>query len=483
MRHVASLVVVSWLGGCSLLYNPSNIDKQMDAPGPDAEPVYDADPTMLSITSVKPGMLVEGAGANGSRRAVIVVEGMHMVPEGATVTVAPTAPVTKTPMIMVDNTQLVVEANGTRLAVPVTLPVDGALGAADVIPMDVTVTQLAGGVMVSKTKSAAFMIKGLPELDTAAAQTFSSGPNEFSIVNLRAGATFSVAANQTEPIVITSTSSLTIAAGIAINLNAAGTTPGPAGGLGGAGGAGGVLNGTTGSQGGGPAKGLPSGGDGGFGGDPQLTTLGAPNRSSGGAGGNGLSLGAKGGDGGAGGGSIELFGDGDVSVGAINAKGASGTTPGGGANPGGDGSGGVVFVHAGGKLTLGAVDVTGPGANGRARYDAGGVTLVTNAGTLFRGPSFVDAPVIVTLEHPTISVIGGGLKAFQFYWSNDTGQLIRGPYRQTLPNNGTADLAFPPSDDGLFRGLNELCLLVENAQAASDTKTCIRLVYLYKPTS
>lgn len=482
MRHVASLMVVSWLGGCSLLYNPSNIDKQMDAPGPDSEPVYDADPTMLAITGVKPGMLVEGAGVNGSRRAVIVIDGMHMVPDGATVAVAPTAPVTKTPMVMVDNTKLVVEANGTRIAVPITLPVDSNLGAADVIPMDVTVTQLANGAMVTKTMSAAFTIKGLPELDTAAPQTFSSGPNEFSIVNLKSGATFSVATGQTSPIVITSTSSLTVDAAIAVNVDAAEMTPGPAGGLGGAGGAGGVLNGTTGSSGGGPAKGLPSGGAGGFGGDPQLSTLADPNRSSGGAGGNGLSLGAKGGNGGAGGGSIMFSGDGDVSIGAISAKGAGGTTPA-GANPGGGGSGGVVFVHAGGTLVLGAVDVSGPGATGRGRYDAGGPATVTNAGGLFRGPSFVNAPLIVTDERPMIPVSGGGLKAFQFYWSNDTGQMIRGAYRQTFPNNGTADLAFPAGDGGLFRGLNELCLLVENAQAASDTKTCIRIAYLYKPTS
>ena len=482
LPHLARALLATSLAGCSLLYNPSNLPPQADA-APDAELLVDADPSMLDITGLNPAVLVEGAGANGSRAAVLVIDGSHMVAEGAMVMITPAAGEPKAPMVMVDNSKIVVEGNGKRLAVPVTLPVDAGLVVGDMIPMDVTVVQTAGGSMLSKKLSGKLTIKGLGELETMGAVTL-TGSTEFSLVDIKAGATLTVPGGQTNPIIIHSTSSLSIASSISINLNAAGMTPGPAGGAGGAPGPGGLLNGSQGGEGGGPAKGLPSGGGGGFTGSEQLTSVdGAtsmgPNRSSGGAGGNGMSLGAAGGAGGAGGGSIALLADGNVSVGAISAKGDPGTAPGGG-NMGGGGSGGVVFVKAGGTLTLGAVDVSGAGngAPGRARYDAGGTAMAASAGTMFRGPAFVDPPAIVKAERPMISVIGTPLKPFQFYWTNDTGLQIQGPVTQTFPASGTAMLAFPTTP-GLFRGLNTLCLLAAGADATSNTKTCIDIAYLF----
>ena len=146
---LALLALASGTTGCSLLYNPSNLPPQVDAP-PDAEVLIDADPGMLTLTTASPSLLVEGTGANGSRTAVLVLEGGNMVKDGAMVSLSPAAGSTKTPMVMVDNTQLVVEGNGMRLAVPITLPVDSGLGAADTIAMDITVTQLANGTPVSK---------------------------------------------------------------------------------------------------------------------------------------------------------------------------------------------------------------------------------------------------------------------------------------------------------------------------------------------
>ncbi|MBL9014087.1 MAG: hypothetical protein JNL83_07915, partial [Myxococcales bacterium] len=300
MRQQLANLALAWSAaasaGCSLLYNPSNLPPQADA-APDAEVLVDADPGMLAVTAVSPAVLVEGAGANGSRSAVLVIEGGNMVKEGAMVSLAPAAGSPKTPMAIVDNTQIVVEGNGMRLAVPVSLPVDPALGATDAIVMDITVTQLANGAPVTKTLPGKLTIKGLPELDSAAAQTLGA-VNEYSFVNLRAGASVTVMSNLTTPVVLRSTSSLTIASGIAINVNATGQTPGPAGGRGGDAGPGGLLNGSKGGEGGGPAKGLPSGGGGGFTAPESLTSLDNPNRSSGGAGGDGLSLGAAGGSGG-----------------------------------------------------------------------------------------------------------------------------------------------------------------------------------------
>lgn len=480
-QHLANLALAasaSGAVGCSLLYNPSNLPPQADA-APDAEVLVDADPGMLTLTGASPAILLEGTGANGSRSAVLVIEGGNMVQDGAMVSISPAAGATKTPMVMVDNTQIVVEGNGMRLAVPVTLPVDMALGPADTIPLDITVTQLAAGAPIAKKLTGKLSIKGLAELDTMAAQTFGA-VNEFSFVNLKAGATVNVMANLTAPVVIHSTSSLTIASSITINVSASGQTPGPAGGRGGDPGPGGLLNGSKGGEGGGPAKGLPSGGGGGFSAPEGLTSLDNPNRSSGGAGGDGMSLGAAGGAGGGGGGSIALVADGDLVAGAINAKGDPGTSPS-GANAGGGGSGGVVYVRAGRNLALGAVDVS-PGGNGqagRARYDAGGTATVATA-TMFRGPAFVAPPLITKEERPTIAVVGAPLKPFQFYWTDDTGQQIQGPFNQTFPGNGMATLAFP-SGPGLYRGRNSLCLLVAGADATSNTRSCIDIAYLYAP--
>ena len=483
MANLALAMSASGSLGCSLLYNPSNLPPQQTIDAavdtPDAEVLVDANAGMLMLTGASPAVIVEGAGANGSRSAVLVVDGAHMVKDGAMVTLAPAPGSPKTPMVMVDNSQIIVEGNGMRLAVPITLPVDTGLGATDAIAMDITVTQLANGAPATTTLTGKLTIRGLPELDTAMPHVFGS-VNEFSFINLRAGSSVSVAGGLGAPVVIHSTSSLTIASGIPINVNASGQTPGPAGGRGGNPGPGGLLNGSKGGEGEGPAKGLPSGGGGGFNAPESLTSLDNPNRSSGGAGGDGLSLGAEGGAGGGGGGSIALIADGDLAVGAINARGVAGTAPA-GANPGGGGSGGVVYVHAGRNLMLGAVDVSGGGngAAGRARYEAGGTATVATP-TMFRGPAFVSPPLITKDERPTIAVVGAPLKAFQFYWTNASGQQILGPFSQTFPGNGMTNLAFP-SGPGLYRGLNMLCLLVAGADATSNTKSCIELAYLYAP--
>ncbi|NVB77628.1 MAG: hypothetical protein HOV81_04470, partial [Kofleriaceae bacterium] len=74
-QHVAKLTPALFLvGGCSLIYNPSNIDKPpVDARGPDvgidAAPIYDANPGLLAVEDVAPKTLFEGQGEGGSRTA------------------------------------------------------------------------------------------------------------------------------------------------------------------------------------------------------------------------------------------------------------------------------------------------------------------------------------------------------------------------------------------------------------------------------
>ena len=64
MRYaLARLVLLPLLGGCSLIYNESNIPPSApDAFEPDAEVIVDADPSMMKITGVTPGVITEGQG-------------------------------------------------------------------------------------------------------------------------------------------------------------------------------------------------------------------------------------------------------------------------------------------------------------------------------------------------------------------------------------------------------------------------------------
>src|SRR5438132_1185535 len=83
MRHsVAKLGLVFLVGGgCSLIYNESNIKVPPDAkifkdgPPPDTEVIVDANPTAIGITDVYPAMILEGSGIGNSRPAIVIIHG------------------------------------------------------------------------------------------------------------------------------------------------------------------------------------------------------------------------------------------------------------------------------------------------------------------------------------------------------------------------------------------------------------------------
>src|SRR5881275_1212857 len=84
MRHyLATLGLVLVGGGCSLIYNQSNIKvppdakEYMDAPPPDMEINADADHSMIAVTSAFPATINEGAGDGGSRPAIVEVRGTN----------------------------------------------------------------------------------------------------------------------------------------------------------------------------------------------------------------------------------------------------------------------------------------------------------------------------------------------------------------------------------------------------------------------
>ena len=165
MRHyVASLVPTVLVGGCSLIYNPSNIDKprgdatdapmvdvipEIDAPA-DAAPVLDADFSMLAITAIAPSVILEGQGTGGSRKALVVLQGAH-ISEDAQVTITPSDNIT------IDSKTH--SANRNFIALEITVGID--TGTPADVPLTVTVTQAGAPQPVSIT---GLTLRELPEL-------------------------------------------------------------------------------------------------------------------------------------------------------------------------------------------------------------------------------------------------------------------------------------------------------------------------------
>jgi hypothetical protein len=435
-------------------------------------------PCEMMVSDVTPTVLSEGMGAGGSRPALIVISGQNLVNANTVVTITAAEGATRTPMIEIDPATVEVGTSGTYLAVPVTLPVDAALPANEMITLDVTIEQDCPGDRVSGKVLGKLALKGLDELTDASAGPLQGGLREFSQIDVPT-AQLVPAAGQTMPIVLRSMSSARITRSLA--LDAVGRTGGPAGGTGGAGG---VGMGGLGAPGTGPSPGTSSGTPGGFDmTDPGLNTLNPPNRSSGGAGGNAAIIG-NGGNGGGGGGSIEISAGGDLEVGAISARGAAGAAGSAGGSAGGGGSGGVIFLRAGGVLTAGNIDVRGGGAGGpgagapgRARYDAGG-TATVSPGELganhLRGPMFSERPFAVRTTRPELTILAKPLANFKYFVFTREGEASS-LSTVLVGASGTARVML--SSD-LSPGLNQICLITESGTQSSETSNCAHIAYL-----
>lgn len=480
------------LAGCTLVYNPSNLpDQKKDAGVADAEVPIDADPTMLTLERVVPSVIFEGTGTGGSRRVIVTIHATNLIPDATVEIVAAGA---GAPKLTVDNSLMDrVAENGRMIAVPVTLMVDPALAQDAQIPLKVRVTQpVAGGMKVAELDtvegSPALVLKGLPELVSATSTSVTGGDLVFSQVMV----TGDLVAMGSAPLRIQSMSSINVTG--TVRASASGMTGVAGGADGGAGGFQGV--GGTGGPGGdaGPntGGGEPSGGGGGHAekgggamtggapyGTPSMTTI---YGGSGGAGGDGSTL-ASGGAGGGGGGVIELSAHGNLSVNVVESVGGAGANVT-NADDGGGGAGGSVLLRSQATLAvMGAVNVSGGmgqnmGAPGRTRYDAamGPGTL----GAAYRGPMFhPSAPLITRSESITLQVTGKPLEQFKYFFQNENGSMIEGPFDAAFAEGGTNSITL----DGLYRGSNTVCLLVADAPLSNtnrEARNCIQLVYLQR---
>jgi hypothetical protein len=485
-RLVKLVLLATALGGCSKLYDPDQLPAAADAP-PD---IPAADPDNPLLERLAPSVIVEGAGVGGSRPALLVLTGRNLVLRNLNVSIT-VSDGSATPMIVIDHEKLEVETYGERIAVPITVPVDPMLREGQVLALDVTITQDGSvGPVTSMPLKAKLELKGLDELrdDQGPTRTLTGGFHEFSQIDVTT--TELIAAdNQADPIILRSTSSVKIGRPISVDAKDLPACPplmpepcqgGLGGPAGGAGGVGGKITNGVGGPGSGPAPGLTAGAPGRF----QGTDVGlarfmtsTENRSSGGAGGNGNLLG-KGGGGGGGGGAIEISAGGDLEVGAISARGTGGgMAPG---QAGGGGTGGVILLRAGGALKAGDLDVgsRGSGQAGRARYDAAGAVTVSD-GALgaghYRGPMFVDAPLITRSKTPDLTVAGKPLTVFQYFIINEARESSE-LFEETTGAAGNVVITLRQP---LERGANQLCLVVDGGTASSDTRNCVSLAYLW----
>lgn len=445
---------------------------------PDMEMVVDANPAALAITGVGPIAVLEGQGDGGSRKPVIVIEGTDIA-QTATVEIVASAGATKVPMITLDAAAQQIDVYGHHIAIPVTALVDPALAAGEVISLDVKVTQDAGGTPVSQTLSGILTLQGLGEYENTGTvvPALATGVNKFSRVNLTMG---TLPKPPSGPVIIEATSSITMAATVVATFDGTNAAPGPGGFPGGAGATQG-LGIAAGAMGMGAAGG--TGVEGGAGmaamdytGDDQLTTIDAgekkANASSGGAGGGVTTTSLQpGGKGGGGGGTIAITAGGSVSLtNTISAKGGPGAA---GAFAGGAGSGGIVLVRGGGDVATATLDVGGPGPAGRVRVDAGGVR--TTPGTAYQGPTFVNLPLIFNDAKPTFEVQGSPSKGIRYIVIRGTD--IEGPIDLTMGNNGRATITMQRA---LVQGINEICLLVQEAAPSTYTRSCATVAHIFK---
>jgi hypothetical protein len=485
MRQYLALVTPALLaGGCSWIYNPSNIkppDASIDAP-PDMKPgpqdapemIADANPAAITLTSVEPMSIVEGQGAGGSRRAVLVVHGMNII-AGATIAITPKNG-TDTPMVTSMAGGEIIGTDHNFIAVPVTAAVNASCDTGT-LPLTVTVTQSGTSATTD------WMLTCLPQMNQSTDLMLPTAqPNLFSEIVLTGTAKI-VAADTSAALIVRATADIAVAGAIDVSANA--QSAGPGGGAGG-----GASKQGGGAGGGGPGGGLVGGGGGGGAGyhdtgasgtggaggpaqgDVPMTNGYAANYASGGGGGDGV--------GGGGGGTVELTAGGTLATDMITSKGAGGTgaTLGSG---GGGGAGGTIVLRGASITTTGALSVaagsgTGGGGNGsvgRIRIDTPMFTGTAPAGA-YTGLSIdTMAPLITNSATPTITVHGTPGARYDIF-TLDQGNNVKDEDDNKLLGGATGQMA-----PQVHWGWNKVCVVPHGGSPTTlESASCIEVAFL-----
>ncbi len=490
-QHAASLVLATALGGCSLIYNPSNLPNPTGDGGPDARPIdaptdspiADANPALLMIDSVKSPPLLEGQGDGGSVPAILVVYGMNITKDATIAVTSGNA------MVNLELGTKSIANDGNSIAVLVTARVMANVNeAAGDIPLTVTVSQPG-----ATPQTQPWVLKPLDQLTMTGAQAVPAANKRYSRVVVTGDVDFNRGANRA---IVQAVADIDVTGRVTANADNVGANrdPGAGGCAGGASGSDGICvgggKGSTGATGGGGGAGFAVAGESAAGaggppsGDPLLSSYvatGAAENKSAGGGGGGL-----GGHGGGGGGTIELTAGGNINVRTIEAKGASGANGGVGGG-GGGGAGGIVVLRAGNMLTFptmfnisggaggSGVGVGGVGSVGRARYDA-----ATTAGTEPSTPTPRRGPMIVRPANPIYEItrpqltitgtVGDKVDVIVLYPDGGGNQTLS---QITLTS---AVFMFQPT---LMIGLNQICVIIPGGNFARDeAKNCIDVAFI-----
>ena len=484
-QHLAKVLYVCALGGCSLIYNPSNLPEKGSMP-PDA-PIADANPALLHIDEVKSPPLLEGAGQSGSAPQVLVVYGGHIT-QGAMVTLAPA---TADANVVVELKNISIALDGNSFAGTVTaaymdmLDETGANMSAE-IPLTITVSQDGAPAPVTLP----WALKPLDELTTAGAQAVPPAGKLFSRVDVTGDLIYPAGLRP----VIRAIGSIKITG--KVTANSPGSKVAGAGGC-----AGGAADSNAECFGGGKAGGggggfANTGGDGDpntggpVSGDPLVRSFDGSGMemNRGGGGGGGASA-----IGGGGGGTIEITAGGNLQVGSLEANGVSGAGSLLGRGAGG-GAGGAVVLRAGAMLTLptgvalnpgaggagtlGLANKGGDGSVGRWRYDANATT-----GTPPGAPPPKRGPILVRPENPIFEK----KEVPQFMVNGDPGgsgagvdlvvQFADGTTdTKTVNLTGATSTVVTPN---LQIGLNIVCVVIAGGNFADEeAKNCIEVAFV-----
>ncbi|MEO8845559.1 MAG: hypothetical protein ABI591_16805 [Kofleriaceae bacterium] len=484
-----AVVVALVLGGCSFVYNPTNLGGAVDA-----DSIADVDPTMLTLTDVYPAHVYEGAGTGNSRASLLVVYGHQIAPD-ATVTIMPVNPDPSTVTI----TSTVVARDHDFIALTVRVEDDLIDDDNLNVPLSIAVSQSAGAYHAELPSSV--MLMHLNRLSVAPTET---PPKQlYATIAISDPITFATGKSH---VILRAVGSIQLAQAIAANASL--TAPGPGGCPGGAIGADApsanadglsctgrgftvAPGGLSGGGGGGAGfhdHGDPGSGGGGPGGDISGTIqlADATLNAAAGGGGGATAVGGGGAAGGGGGGSIEITAGGDVSIGAVSANGASGANANSGGG-GGGGAGGAILVRAGGTATIGPLSVThgdggtsgslgtagGAGSVGRTRIDAPNIL----AGAGYFGPTFIAPPA--TSPDPMVTLmlhgeIGDTTMVGQAF-DRDGNAIDHGNFTPAF--NGTG-VAMPSLT--LKAGYNLVCVTVQggNAFTLPESANCTEIAFL-----
>jgi hypothetical protein len=506
MRHqLAAVTATLCAGGCSFIYNPSNLDKNGDGGTHiiDAEHVADVNPAALTLTSVYPKLVYEGVGAGNSLPALVVVRGMDIA-SNATVTVTPVSG--SATQITVLDTKIAL--NHEWIAISLSVPIDmtqDETGAKAATALGLTITVDNGGTMksIDGSTEGGLKVQWLDQLSAPITAPPAEG-KRFSKINISAANPFTASANL-DMIHLRSESSITFGAGVTANATA--DAPGPGGCAGGGAQSNGAAKNHAGSMCSPGAGASGSGGAGGghksagsdgtagtFGGSPTQggavqgtdAILDVTHDVGGGGGGGGDGLTMAGGVGGGGGGTIFLDAAGDLMItGTVAANGAAGSN---GASGGGGGAGGTIILKAGGTLSvtaataMGALGSTsspkgGSGGDGRIRFDAAtGAIPAVSQGVMFKKAVFFSVDqtisagdVIITGPAGATGLIGQGI---------DTLGNTPADEAFTFNLNGTGQAQPTPK---LTAGYNKVCVAVPSGNFFTQSANCAEIAYLPHP--